>query len=180
MPVPGKEMARFYLRTGVFVFGSPSTVMYRSSLVRTCQPFYDERLLHEDTEKCMQILENWDFGFVYQVLSFLRVDSESISAESQTFRPITLDRYIIVQRYASVFLEESEASVLRKECKRSYFNHLAHEALRFREVAFWRYHEKGLKTLGETLDWPYLMIQLFENVCGWQQTRGQLRTRAAL
>ena len=84
----------------------------------------------------------------------------------RAFQPIALDRYIIVQRYASVFLEESEAAVLQKESKRSYYNHLAQEALRFREVAFWRYHEKGLKTLGETLDWPYLIFKLFENVCG--------------
>ena len=54
--LPGREVARLYLRTGTFVFGSPTTVMYRSSLVRSQQPFYDELLLHEDTEKCMQIL----------------------------------------------------------------------------------------------------------------------------
>ena len=70
--LPGKELAQLYLRDGVFVFGSPTTVMYRSSIVRDSQPFYDDSLLHEDTEKCMQIMESWDFGFVHQVLSFLR------------------------------------------------------------------------------------------------------------
>ena len=47
--------------------------MYRCSLVRSQSPFYDESLLHEDTEKCLQILEHRDFGFVHQVLSFLRL-----------------------------------------------------------------------------------------------------------
>src|SRR5215472_1364030 len=69
---PGREIAKLYLRKSVFPFGSPTTVMYRSSVVRSQSPFYAESLLHEDTEKCMQILENWDFAFVYQVLSFLR------------------------------------------------------------------------------------------------------------
>ena len=122
--LPGKEAARLLLRTGTFVFGSPTTVMYRSSVVRNQQPFYHESLLHEDTEKCMQILENWDFGFVYQVLSFLRTDNinESISGSVRSLQPVMLDRYIIVRRYAARifrsegsigFEERSQAGLLR-------------------------------------------------------------------
>ena len=48
--VDGREMARFYLRTGIFVFGSPTTVCYRSSIVRGEAPFFDETYLHEDTD----------------------------------------------------------------------------------------------------------------------------------
>jgi len=158
--LPGKEVARMYLRVGVYVFGSPTTVMYRSSIVRNQQPFYDESLLHEDTEKCMQIMENWDFAFVYQVLSFLRVDNESISSASRSFQPQALDRYIIVQRYAAVFLQAGEALLLRRRSKRSYYQVLAHEALRLREPSFWQYHEAGLKTLREKLDWFYLALQM--------------------
>jgi len=164
--LPGQEMARLCLRTGLFVFGSPTTVMYRSSLVRSQQPFYDESLLHEDTEKCMQILEHWDFGFVHQVLSFLRVDNESISSAFRTLQPESLDRYIIVQRYASLFLEADEATALRKQTKRHYYDVLAHEALRFRGRDFWHYHQGGLKTLGEALDWPYLAVRICRKLLG--------------
>lgn len=161
-PQPGQDVARLYLRLGVFPFGSPTTVMYRSSLVRNRQPFYDESLLHEDTEKCMQILRDWDFGFVHQVLSFLRIDNvnESISAGSRAFRPNALDRYIIVQRYASAFLDAGEAAALKRESKRVYYRELARGAVRFAEPSFWRYHRRGLKTLGETLDRPYLALQI--------------------
>jgi glycosyltransferase involved in cell wall biosynthesis len=164
--LPGREVARLYLRTGTFVFGSPTTVMYRSSLVRSQQPFYDESLLHEDTEKCMQILENWDFGFVCQVLSFLRVGNESISGTFRSFQPVVLDRHILVQRYASVFLEGDEAMALRKLTKRWYYDTLASEALRFRGHDFWCYHQAGLKTLGERLDWPYLCLRMGRRLLG--------------
>jgi glycosyltransferase involved in cell wall biosynthesis len=157
--VPGKDLARFYLRSGHHFFGSPSTVMYRSSLIRECQPFYDERLLHEDTEKCMQILEHWDFAFVHQVLSYLRVEHDSISGTSRTFDPGALDRYIIVSRYASAFLNQSEAAALKRRSKQEYYARLAHEAVRLREAALWRYHETGLKTVGKTLDRSYLGLQ---------------------
>jgi glycosyltransferase involved in cell wall biosynthesis len=156
----GKEMVRLYLRTGLFVFGSPTTVMYRSSVVRDHQPFYDEKLLHGDTEKCVQLLENWDFGFVHQVLSFLRLGNESISSAFRTFQPEALDFYIIVQRYASVFLEADEAATLKSQNKRWYYSTLAKEAVRLRGTAFWRYHKRGLKTLGESFDWPELSVRI--------------------
>jgi len=158
--LPGKELARLNLRTGLFLFGSPTTVMYRSCLVRDHQPFYAVGLLHEDTEKCMQILEHWDFGFVHQVLSLLRVDNESITGGWRTFYPNYLDRYILVQRFAATFLEPGEAAALRKQSKREYYRFLANAVLRLRKSAFWEYHRGGLETLGQSLDWPYLALQI--------------------
>jgi len=159
-PYSGKEVARLLLRTGIFVFGSPTTVMYRSSLVRGKHPFYDEHRLHEDTEKCMQILEKWDFAFVPQVLSFLRLGNDSISGAARTFQPNALDRYIIVRRYAATFLDASEAIALIKSTRQLYYDTLASEALRFRETAFWQYHRQGLQTVHENLDRSYLGLRI--------------------
>ena len=156
----GKEVARLYLRKGLWVFGSPTAVMYRSSLVQKGQPFYDSTQLHEDTDKCMQILQHWDFGFVHQVLSFSRADNESISSAVRSFQPVAIDRYILVQRYASVFLEAGEAADLKSNTRRKYYGVLAKEALRGRESDFWQYHSKGLGTIGEKLDRAYLALQL--------------------
>ena len=175
--LPGQEMARLCLRTGLFVFGSPTTVMYRSAMVRQAQGFYDERLLHEDTEKCMQILMQWDFGFVHQVLSFLRVDDESISGSSQPFHPDALDRYILVQRYAPIFLEPEESILLRKQNKRDYYRVWARAALQGREAAFWSYHKDGLRRLGETIDWPYLAEQIIREVLRLAANPGSTATR---
>jgi glycosyltransferase involved in cell wall biosynthesis len=160
----GKEMARLYLRKGVWVFGSPTAVMYRSSLVKKGQPFFDESALHEDTEKCMQILEHWDFGFVHQVLSFSRADNDSISSAVRDFQPVAIDRYILVQRYASVFLHEDEAVALKRAAKRGYYRVLAKEALFGRGPAFWQYHRNGLLTLGEKLDRLFLMLQVIKHL----------------
>ena len=160
--MPGSEVARLYLRNKVFVFGSPNTVMYRSSLVRGERPFFAENLLHEDTEKCFEILRHWDFGFVRQVLSFMRTGNvnQSVSATFRDFRPDELDRYINVHRYASVFLEDQEAKRLKSETRREYYRGLASEAIYLRGVDFWKYQEKGLNTVGETLDRRYLTLQI--------------------
>jgi glycosyltransferase involved in cell wall biosynthesis len=159
---PGREVARLYLRTGLFPFGSPNTVMYRSSLVREESSFFDESLLHEDTEKCMQILEEWDFGFVHQVLSFMRTENvnESVSAKYQSFYPDELDRYIIVQRYATRFLGTLEAAEIKRNCKNYYYRRLAKAWLRGVSAAFWDYHSAGMHTLGERLDRRMLVSQV--------------------
>ena len=160
----GNEMARLYLRTGLWVFGSPTAVMYRSSLIKSDRPFFAESRLHEDTEKCMQILERWDFGFVHQVLSFSRADNESISSAVRNLQPEAVDRYIMVQRYASGFLGEKEAAALKKKSKLEYYVVLANEALRQRKPAFWRYHTQGLSTLGERIDRPFLALQVARKI----------------
>ena len=164
--MPGRELAKFYLRTGTFFFGSPTTVMYRSSLIRTGRQFYDESLLHEDTEKCMQILQEWDFGFVHQVLSFLRLGNDSISCRVRHFCPDSLDWYIITQRYAPIFLQKEEASALMRRTHREYYQLLAHEAIRLPSLDFWRYHVDGLKTLGSSLEKGYLSLQVLKKVSG--------------
>jgi glycosyltransferase involved in cell wall biosynthesis len=160
--ISGREWGWRYLRSAPvgFVFGSPTTVMYRSAVVRRHQPFFNESALNADSEKCMEILEHWDLGFVHQVLSFLRTDNESISSASQKFQPVALDAYTIIQRFAPVFLESDEAKDLRARSKRAYYRVLAAQAIRLRGSAFWRYHESGLKSLRETLDWPYLALQI--------------------
>ena len=156
----GKDAARLFLRTGICIFGSPTTVMYRSALVRGTKEFYDPSLLHEDTEKCLQILGDWDFAFVHQVLSFLRLGNDSVSSAVRTLAPDELDRHITVQRYAATFLDEHEASELKGRVRREYYRVLARQALRFRGAEFWRYHRAGLATVGETLDRRTLTAQL--------------------
>ena len=175
--MPGRDAARFYLRTGVFVFGSPTTVMYRSSLVRGNPEFYDESLLHEDTEKCMQILQKADFGFVPQVLSFLRTENESISSAARSFQPEALDWYIIAQRYGPVFLPPEEAAALTKASKHGYYAALAREALRLREAAFWKYHRDGLRTLGQELDRGYLAREIARRVAWLAVNPGEAAAR---
>ena len=170
----GKEFARLYLRNGNNVFGTQTTVMYRSSMVRECRPFYDELLPNAaDLAKCLQILQHWDFGFVHQLLSFTRRDNESLTSLTSSFRPYDLDRYIFVQQYAGEFFEAEEVSAIKRESRRKYYRLLAREALRFREHAFWRHHQTGLKTLPATFDWPYLALQIILQLLWIGSNRGR-------
>jgi glycosyltransferase involved in cell wall biosynthesis len=142
----GRECARWFLRTGHSVFGTETQVMYRSSLVRGEKAFYNVSFPFADLQKCMEILEHWDFGFVHKVLSFTRSDNESILPTLEQYQPYELLLYLIAQRFAPLFCDSSEAAFIVTKYKRQYYRVLARAALRFRGRAFWRFHKSMLKS----------------------------------
>ena len=147
----GHDVCRRQLREGSFFFGSPTTVMYRADLVRGRDPFFESGRLHEDTEKCYQILQSHKFGFVHEVLSFSRTDNESMMSRARRYNASSLDRLICIERFGPTFLDANEFARLRDLQLRSYFQFLGSQWLRNRDLEFWRYHRRGLASIGRTL-----------------------------
>jgi glycosyltransferase involved in cell wall biosynthesis len=158
----GREAVRWFFLANISPsFGSQTQVMYRSSVVRGNKTFFNVSFPFADILKCIEILEHWDYGFVYQVLSFTREDNESILHE--VFLPLAaypLALYAMAQRYAPVFMRAGEVASTIATYKLQYYRALARSALRPRGAAFWRFHKAGLKALGneEKHDWAYLAM----------------------
>src|SRR5699024_1539963 len=76
----GKEIARKYLMHGTSYFGSPSSILIRSDLIRKRDKVYEESLFATDTAACIDILKESDFGFVHQVLTSTRYHNMSITS----------------------------------------------------------------------------------------------------
>ncbi len=109
----GRDACRKYFLDGVFLFGSPTTVLYRSNIIREHgDHFYEEGRLHEDTELAFDVLRESDLGFAHQILSFLRVDEASITGAREDLLPKDLDRMIVTARYSRHFLSADEYSEL--------------------------------------------------------------------
>lgn len=153
----GRDVCRRQLLEGSFYFGSPSSVLYRADIVRARTPFYREGRLHEDTEVCYEILRTHDFGFVHQVLSFMRMDNLSISTSVRNFNPNGLDRLIVVNDFGKDFLSADEYAAVLARAERNYYGDLGRSMLRFRGRRFWDYHREGLATIGRTLHWRKLL-----------------------
>jgi glycosyltransferase involved in cell wall biosynthesis len=151
----GKEACRRFLLDGVFPFGSPSTVLYRASLVRAHTPFFADGHLHEDTEAVLRLLREHDFGFVHQILAFLRFQEESITHSARDFNPEALDGLIIVRKFGRFFLDDAEYDVVLKKVTRSFYRGLAKQWIADRVGAvkrgFWEYQARGLETIGEKI-----------------------------
>jgi glycosyltransferase involved in cell wall biosynthesis len=174
----GKEVCRMQLLGDDFFFGSPSSVLFRSQILGERSPFYSEARLHEDTEACYEILQEWDFGFVHEILTFTRTANESIMSRVRRLDPWCLDRFIVVYRYGRKFLESNEYERALNAAKNVYFRYLARNFVRARNKEFWDYHRKGLATIGYELKSSelarYLILELLDIAFNPMATFGKI------
>jgi glycosyltransferase involved in cell wall biosynthesis len=146
--IPGRDACRLFLMGSVFMFGSPTTLLYRSDVVRQRRPFYEENRLHEDTEVVFELLADHDFGMVHQVLTFTRVREASIMGASRPFAPDALDLLILVERYGRTFLSAAEYAVCLDHAERFYYGSVVRSWLSRPTREFWKYHRDGLASSG--------------------------------
>lgn len=148
----GRAACRLHLLDGIFLFGSPTTLLFRGDVVRSRRPFWTVGRLHEDTETVFEILRSHDFGFVQQVLSFSRIDPSSITGAVRGFAPHRLDKLILLERYGRDFLSDEELSHCAADYRGRYQRFLAEAWLDRREPAFWDYQRRGLATIDERIE----------------------------
>jgi glycosyltransferase involved in cell wall biosynthesis len=150
--VPGRDACRLWLLGGgPSIFGAPSTLMYRSDIVRSRHAFYNESNLHADTEVCLEFLEHSDYGFVHQVLTFQRLREESMTSYSQTFQTYLPRRLYDLVTYGPKYLSAEEIERAIREHLKDYYSYLGWQVLKGRNQKFWGLHRGKLASLGYPL-----------------------------
>jgi glycosyltransferase involved in cell wall biosynthesis len=150
--LPGRDACRVVLKDSIYLFGSPTTVMFRADLVRGRDPFYAEGRLFEDAEICFDLLADHDFGFVHQILTFTRTDNDSLWRGMRAYNGWLLARRNQLAQYGRQFLAPDEFAAQWRIRDRHYRRFLAESWLAGRDDGFWNFHEKGLATVGDVLD----------------------------
>jgi glycosyltransferase involved in cell wall biosynthesis len=148
----GREVCRATLLDGPYVFGTMTSLLMRSDLVRKRAVFFNQQNLHADQEACFDLLRESDFGFVHQVLSFVRPRENSNGSFASDFNSIMLGNLVIFLKYGPVFLEETKYRQRWKEVRREYHRMMAHNVLRLRSRQFWQYHADTLAAFGSRID----------------------------
>jgi glycosyltransferase involved in cell wall biosynthesis len=155
--IPGREICRLHLLGGPYIFGSPTSLLVRSDLVRSRKAFYNESFIQTvDQEACFNVLQNTDFGFVHQVLTFTRLHEESQTSRSRGLNRLVLEKLVILTKYGTVYLSNKEYEKRLEQKMRSYYAFLGKNVLQWRGKEFWDYHKEGLKNLGFPLSWTRL------------------------
>lgn len=146
----GSEISRQTLLTDLYVFGSPTSLLMRSDLVRSRPVFYDEAnfALEADRAVCYDLLKTSDFGFVHQVLTLTRRHEGQLTTVATRLRTYTVGRIRVLDRYGPHYLSTSEYSRRRKELMRPYLRGIGWMALTEDDEAFWRFHRKALEEFG--------------------------------
>jgi glycosyltransferase involved in cell wall biosynthesis len=148
--VPGRDICRRLFLNGTYVFGTATSLLYRSDLIRARKSFFNEGNIHADAEVCIMLLREHDFGFVHQILSFTRSRSQSLSAVSSDLRTPLAGRLYELVTYGHDFLSDTEYDKSRDQILTEYYNFLAVTLLKGRrEKALWEYHRQKLtETVG--------------------------------
>ena len=150
--VSGRELARGYLLgKGPSVFGAPTFMMFRSDVVRSRDAFYNESNIHADSEACLAVMENHDFGFVQQILTFTRVRDESLTSLSESLGTHLPYELYALKTYGAKFLSAEELQHQLRARLADYYKFLAWQTTKRRGADFWNYHRKMLATLGYPL-----------------------------
>jgi hypothetical protein len=165
--VSGREVCRNTLGRKHYIFGSPSTRLIRADLVRKHEAYYNESYYHAGPAECFEQLQNCDFGFVHQVLSYTRRD---IDAQTATFRQRYAterpERLAWLKEYGPAYFDRDELGKLFRNEEQQYYRFLAQQVLSRRGKDFFDYHEKRLEQHGFHLSRKRLAHSLIRELTG--------------
>lgn len=157
---PGRVVCRRNLMWRPDIFGSPSNTMIRSDIVRARDPFYDETDIHADTSACFEIMKDYDFGYVRQVLTLTRTHSQSVTSSVSVLNTQQAAKYCRLVKFGPEFMTPEQYAVRYRALKQRYYQMLVSRYLskvvmkkeRHTRKEFCAYHKRILEQLGEKLD----------------------------
>lgn len=151
--IEGRDACRAFLLDRRYLFGTGTSLLYRSDLIRQRPSFYREDSPFEDSEVCFELMGAHRFGFVHQVLTFTRVgNSNSVSSDTADLGPDLLHAYLITKLYGHLHLDEAELANALAWARHDYYRLLVGQTFRRHDSRFWEYHRFGLRAAGEDLD----------------------------
>ncbi len=161
----GQEVCRLTLLGRTYPFYSPSTTLIRTDLIRNRHPFYEPPKLHADVETMYEFLQHCDFGFVHQVLTFIREHENSETSKSaKPLNTMIWSNFDLFVRYGPVYLDPLEYKNKLRQMLGKYYTFLADSFWERRNAGFWKYHKDGLATLGHPLSHMRLAASIVKSV----------------
>jgi len=147
--IPGADACRKLLLERIYVFGSPTSLMFRSQRIRDREPFFAPDSPVEDAEISFELLEDSDFGFVHEVLTFTRTENDSITKSTRSFNIMLLTEFLCCRKFGQRYLTEAEFAQRNRELTAEYFTYLGESVLRRRSADFWSFHLDALAAIDE-------------------------------
>jgi glycosyltransferase involved in cell wall biosynthesis len=148
----GREAGRTGLLREGYFFGSPTTMLIRSDLIRKRAPFYNPDNLQADEEACYDILRESDFAFVHKVLAYVRTHARSYTSATYYLFTMPSCHTYALARYGHEYLSDAEFAQRMDERLHEYYQRLALGAVEHRGEEFWSYHRQMLQMIGAPLD----------------------------
>lgn len=179
--VHGRELCRLTLLGQVYPFRRPTSLLIRSDLIRKHKSFYNEAFLHADVAVCYELLQDYDFGFVHQVLTFIREHEQSVTSTAvSSFKKLLLSNLDLLAKYGPVYLSPEEYKKRLKQKLTEHYRFLARSLFMLRSKVFWKYHKNGIQQIGYKFSIPRLIYTaLIELIGSFRITAGIFKRTVA-
>jgi hypothetical protein len=163
--VAGTTIGRLYFLEDLYLFGSPTQLFLRSDLIRSRTPFYDETYIpFEDAAIAFELLTQYNFGFVHQVLTFTRRDNPSMMGRIANLDYVEPFNLMMLRGLGRNFLNAVEYEEQLRKKERLYADVLVNRAVCLRGRDFWNFHRGMLKRMDYSLKspgvWRLLLLAL--------------------
>jgi glycosyltransferase involved in cell wall biosynthesis len=150
--ISGRELGRMTLLGMLYLFWSPSCLLIRADLIRGRQPFYRSSYLHADVEALYDLLQEHDFAFVHQVLTYIRTHEGSMTAQdAKRANTQRLSRLHLLHDFGPVYLDSGEFTKRLDALIGEYYENLALCVLERKAPEFWKHQKAELEKLGYPL-----------------------------
>jgi len=155
--ISGREVCRQTLMRLTYPFLSPSALMIRATLIRSRDPFYPGPNIEADVDVLYELLKRHDFGFIPQVLSFVRRHSSSTTAKlAKPLNTLLPQRLKLLLKYGPVYLNENEFQKEIGVQLNRYYQFLAKSIFKNQSEDFWTFHKDAMRKL----DYPLSPLRL--------------------
>jgi hypothetical protein len=144
----GREICRATLMSELYLFGTGTSLLIRSDLVRSRDPFYNESNLHADSETCFELLKTCDFGFVHQLLTFTRAQQGTLTSFSRGRRTLLPGFLGYLTKFGPYYLSPPELKRATDRHLELYYRFLGQSVFQGRDYEFWKFHREKLGELG--------------------------------
>jgi len=170
--IHGKEVIKLSLQNRVwkdYVVGSPTSVLLRTQVVRSINPFYDESFWHADSEAAYQSLLVSDLGFVPQVLTFTRLHPGALTMFSYRVWSFIAEEGRLLMRFGPEVLDAADYQMALRRWLRDYGIWILKQSLkpwRHGQAEFHDFHKRQIEhMIAETNDHrTRLILRLYRHM----------------
>lgn len=151
--ISGYDVCRSSLLENLNVFGTPTSTLYRSDLVRKNIPFFPHIWPYADRDACYKYLQYTDYGFVHEILAEERIHSNQVSTKVNEIGIFSLGSLDGLLQFGPIYLNEDEFEMLKNDTIKNYWRWLGGCILKLKGREFWRFQTSRLRELGYPVQW---------------------------
>ncbi len=150
---PGRELCRRSLNIRsapgrIYVFGSPSSLLIRSDLIRERDPLYNDKYnMCVDQELCYYLLQQRDFGFNHEILTYSRVHHQSVTSSINEHNREIIEELMLMQDYGPIYFEGKEHEKRFEQSIERLYKFLSTSIFQKKDKEFWKFQKEGLDRL---------------------------------